>query len=490
MIPLALAIQLAVSAASGPCAILAGSPEGAPDPPTRDTEGAATYRDVGDEARASGDVSAARVAYEQALRRDPNDAEARIALQVLCRPDPQGGTTGHLRPAADEAAFEEATGLMKNGDRAGAIAAFERLRVSGPDGPTSLLEGICELQLGHEGRARQLLEEARAEPSVSAAASFFLGIIALGEGRRDDAATLLSVARQDRGPVGENAADLLTASRRDGRVLVSALTEVGYDSNIQLLPDGTSTGGTGDGYASALAGLFARLWASGPYARLTAQYRRQIAITAYDLGDLSVALGVRTGRGSSYASAEYGYDFLSLGGASYLSAHRLLGGARWKSGRVSLSGAYAVRFESFLTSATEGYSGLRHDADGDVGWQFGHLTEVAVGYHAGSDSVRVAPLGYFEHGPLARARIGVGRSARVLAETRLTFRGYDGVDPDFGIQRADRYLDGAITVEADVSSRWTLRATGTARRATSNVADLAYSKLTAALGLVYAMGAM
>jgi tetratricopeptide (TPR) repeat protein len=489
MITLALAVQLAMAAAGSPCAPTEPGGDDATDAPARDAEAAAAYRAVGDEARHSGDVSAARVAYQQALRRDTNDAEARAALQVLCREEPPASSPA--RDAADEARFEEATRLMQNGDRVGAIAAFERLRASAPDGSTALLEGICELQLGHEGRARQLLEEARAEPSVNAAASFFLGLIALDEGRRDDASTLLSAATRDSGPVGENAADLLATSRRDGRIVVSALTEVGYDSNVQLLPDGTSTGGTGDGFATALAGLFVRpMGTSGPYARLTAQYRRQITIGAYDLGDLSAALGVRTGRGGRYASVEYGYDFLTLGGASYLSAHRLLGAARWKSGHLSLSAAYAARFESFLTSTTAGYSGLRHDADGELGWQLGHLTEVAIGYHAGSDGVRLAPLGYFEHGPLALGRIALGRSARVLAETRLTFRNYDGTDPDFGIQRADRYLDGAITIEADISSHWTLRAGGTARRAKSNVADLTYSKVTAALGLVYATGAL
>jgi tetratricopeptide (TPR) repeat protein len=485
-----LRLQLAAIGSGDPCVQAASAVGDAMGTIASDTESASLYRAVGDEELAAGDVAAARVAYHEALRLDRRDSRARRALAEVCRPErPVQEATSTIEDGPGR--FDEGTRLMQRGERAGAIAAFEAVRSSGPDPPAALLEGICELELGHERRAAQLLREAETDPNVKETASFFLGLIALNDGAREEARALLSTAASGGGSVAQSAGDLLRASRRDGRVVVSALTEVGFDSNVQLLPDGTTTGGgAGDAYASGLAGLFMQPFpASGPYARVIAQYRRQLQITAYDLGEVSGALGSRAGHGGRYLAAEYGYDWLSLGGSSYLSAHRLLGTGRWTSGRLSLSLAYAARLESFQTTATSGYSGLRHDADAEIGRQVSAIAGVAMGYHLGVDAARDATLGYFEQGPFTILRVGTA-SVRASAEARFVWRTYDGVDADLGIDRADRYLDGAATGECDVSDHWTVRAGVTARQALSNVPDFRYSKLTVSLGLVYAMGGL
>ena len=471
---LSMLLQMALADGGDPCA--PGGDASAPEPP--DPTSAAAYRSVGDEARGRGDAAAARVAYRQALRSDPGDASSRAALEALCRP----------------AHFDEGTRLMERGDRRGAIVAFEAARALGPDPAAALLEGICEHELGNDRRAGQLLREARAEPAVADAASFFLGLIALGEGDAGGASALLATAATGTGPIAESAADLLHVSRRDGRVVASVLTEAGFDSNVALLPDGspTRTGGP-DGYGAGLAGLFLRPFGvTGPYARLTAQYRKHLEVTAFDLGDLGGAIGVRAGGGGRTLAAEYGYDFLSLGGAAYLSAHRLLGTGRWAVGRLALAATYALRLESFLTSATAGYSGLRHDGEAEAGWRIGKLAgasiDVGLGYHVGRDGARDAPLAYLEHGPVALLRLGMAGPWRLIAEGRFTLRGYDAVDPDLGVDRADRYLDGGAAAEIDVSDHFTVRAAATARRAFSNVPDFQYTKLTASVGLLYAGG--
>ena len=96
----------------------------------------------------------------------------------------------------------------------------------------------------------------------------------------------------------------------------------------------------------------------------------------------------------------------------------------------------------------------------------------------------------WEHGPFAGFRLNLHRPLRFGAEGRFTLRQYDTVDPDLGVQRADRYVDGAILGELDVSERWMLRIAGTARRALSNVPDFQYTKLTGSIGLVYAAGVL
>ena len=179
---------------------------------------------------------------------------------------------------------------------------------------------------------------------------------------------------------------------------------------------------------------------------------------------------------------------MSLGGAPYLSAHRLLATARLSGERLAVGAAYLARLESFLTDATAPYSGLRQDADVALDLLPSSVASIGVGYHLGVDGTERKELSYVEHGPAALLRLGTGREVRLLADARLTFRRYDAADIDLGVERADRYFDGAIAWELDASDHWTVRVTATARRALSNVPDLEYTKLTAALGLVYTAG--
>jgi hypothetical protein len=167
-----------------------------------------------------------------------------------------------------------------------------------------------------------------------------------------------------------------------------------------------------------------------------------------------------------------------------------MGTGRLAVGSWSLTGTYAARFGSFLTGAAGGFSGLRHDAQVTAEQPIARALTVGVGYRGGADQTRDAVFRYLEHGPLAVFWWDIGGSVRLLAETRLTFRDYEVVDPDFGLARSDRYLDAGATAEIDLSDRWTMRVSAIGRRAWSNVADLRYSRLTTGVGLAYAMGAL
>jgi tetratricopeptide (TPR) repeat protein len=479
---------LALAAALGgdPCLDAGETAAGPSDPATADL-----YRAVGDEARAAGDLATARVAYREALRNDPTDA-ARARLRDVCR---EPALSPAAAPVSDH--FADGVALMKKGDRRGAIAAFEGARATAEDPAAALLEGICEFELGNAARSRALFEIARRDPGVAPTASFFLGMLALEEGETDRATALLAEAATGDPRLAANASTLSVLARRGGRLVLTALSEVAYDSNVELLPDGTvmpsmpgMPSSSADGSAVAAVGLTGRLFgASGPYARIGGQYRKQFVISTYDLGQAGGAVGARYVRGGTDVAAEYGYDFVALGHAPYLSAHRALALARIDRGRTVVAGAYAARFEKYLTAATDPYSGFRQDADASVSRRLGSVTTLGLGYHGErDDSLSNDALSYFEHGPLVLAQLTSARVARVVLEGRFSWRLYDAFDKDLQQRREDRYLDGYLVAEIELGRLWTLRFTGTGRHAWSSYPGFVYTRLAATAGLVYTLG--
>jgi tetratricopeptide (TPR) repeat protein len=476
-------VMLAATFAADPCL---PDVETSPAKPV-DREAAALYRAVGDEARAAGDLASARVAYHEALRNDPT-AAAHEKLREVCRA-PAAVIAPTPAPASDR--FSEGVAIMKAGDREGAIAVFERARATGEDPAAALLEGVCQFELGRAERARPLFEIAARDPAVAPTASFFLGMLALREGESDRATALLAEAATGDPRLAANASTLSVLARRGGHLVLSALTEIGYDSNVELIPDGTAVpGSSADGSTLVAAGLTARMFgASGPYARLGGQYREQFVITAYDLGQVGGALGGRLVHRASELSAEYGYDFVTLGDAAYLSAHRVLAIGRVSIGETTMAASYAARLESFLPATTEPYSGLRQGADARVSRRLGRVTTLGVGYRGERDNSRHDPdLSYLEHGPLVLAQLQAASLARFMLEGRFSWRVYDTLDPDLGVRRADRYLDGYAVAEIDLGRFWTVRLAVAGRRALSNVPEFRYTKLATTVGLVYTLG--
>jgi hypothetical protein len=477
-------IVLAVLAADGSDVCVA-----APDAPADvDPAAAAIYRAVGDEERAAGDEAGARAAYAAAIAGDPNDDKSRAALADLCRTG--SSAVAPPGPAAAPDSFQDGLDRMKRGDRAGAIAAFEAVRANGPDPAAALLEGICLYDEGNDRQARPLLEQARAEPKIAGKAELFLGLIALRDADTERASALFDSARVTDAGLSASVAGLSRLARRDGRLVLSALAELGYDSNVSLVPDGTATaGGAGDGYSLGTVGLFARpLGASGPYARILGQYRRQLQITTYDLGDIGGAAGYRLGRASRSVAVEYGYDYLTLGQAAYLSAQRLAAEARLVRGRFALRAAYSAAWQSFLTTAADPYSGLLQNVDAEASWQFSTGWAATLGYHLAPDAARDSTRSFLEQGPVAQLRFGSAGETRATLLGSFVVRDYEGFDPYLGLERTDRYFDLGLTGERDLSDRWTGRLMLTARRAVSNYAAFQYTKVMASVGFTYSGG--
>ena len=438
--------------------------------PQRDPLTAEAYADVGAAEAAHRAWETAADAFREALRRDPANARAASGLRSSCA-------------AALE---EEGRRHMDAHDLRGAVEAFEAARTAVPSTSAALLEGICQYELGAVAKARPLLLEAERDPELAASAEFYLGLLALGDGDAPDAA--MRFERAEREPaLSAQASDLLRLARRDGRLLMSFLAESEFDSNVTLSPAGAPGPRDGDGAAS-LAVLYRPTGENGPFARAGANYRSYLQQSDYDIGAIATALGWQIGRAPRHLRLEYDYDYVSLGAAPYLSAHRFSVDGRWTSGTLGVAAAYSARFESYRQSAAEPYSGTAQSLALSGDWSFSKGSFLELGYRAGRDLTNLAETSSFEHGPRAALRLLVSPVARVTFEGDILFRVYDALDPALGVQRIDTLLDGGFVGEWDLSTRVTLRLTVGGRRVLSNVGQLSYMRMTTALGLATTFG--
>ncbi|AKI99394.1 hypothetical protein ATI61_109403 [Archangium gephyra] len=418
-----------------------------------DPAAAAPYVEVAEAEQAAGDTETALVAWREVLRRDPRNARARAALKTLCRGDLAG-------------------------EEAEAAAA-------------SLLSGLSLFERGEDAAAAVAFREALTEPELVDTASFFLGVLALREGRADEAGTFLDAAAtsSDEG-LARRAGELRQRAAREGRVSFSGRLGGEYDSNVDLAPDGTRLqGGNADGVSTALAELSVRPWGQrGPYARVSGNYRGHLRFPGFDLAGAGGALGWAHLGPALQGTVEYGLDYLALGGAPYLLAHRLRGAARVPVGPVVLEGSAAVRREDFLVTAFEGYSGWRGTARLDAEWSLTQSLTVSAGWYGGLLRTYDLALGFLEHGPRAGLSLELGPGLRMLGELGYSLRGYQNFDNPLGARREDGYLDASAVLEWDVARHWSVQASVGWRGASSNVPELAYGRFTGGLALVWSRG--
>lgn len=455
-----------------PLLALLAAPCEAPAPAAvRDAEVAQAYVEAGEEEQGH---EGALGAFREALRLDPSNQRAQHGFYAAC--------------AGPGDRFEAARALMDQGDRRGAVALLEALRAQGPSPRAALLEGICLYELHEDLRARPLLTEALAKPSVADSARFFLGLVALRAG--DDAEAEARLSEVSEASALRAEADQLLRNLRGGRRLsLSALADSGYDSNVTLAPGGEPAGGDAAGTLSG-AVLFRPLGESGPFARATGLYHLQLQHHDYDVLAFGGAAGWQLGRFARHLAVEYDFDYLALGGAAYLSAHRLGAGGRYSFGDVAVGGGYGVRFENYQTDVTSSFSGTLHTGDAYLAWG-----PFEAGYHVGRDLTVQDATSFFEHGPRAALRLAASPRLRLSLAADVLLRGYDAADASFattanplGVQRADTLVDGSALAEWDLSGELTLRLVLGGRDALSNVPTLSYVRLYATAGLAWALG--
>ncbi|WP_257462201.1 hypothetical protein [Archangium lipolyticum] len=421
--------------------------EASPDPAA-----AATYMEVAEAELAAGDRDTALVAWREVLRRDPSNARALAAFESLCR---------QTSPAREDEAA------------------------------ASLLSGLSLFEQGEDGAAAAAFQEALTAPELVDTASFFLGVLALREGHASEAGSFFdaAAASSDAG-LARRAEALRLLAAREGRVALSVRLGSEYDSNVDLAPDGTRRqGGSADGVGAGLAELRLRPWGQrGPYARVSGSYRGHLRLRGFDLGGAGGSLGWAHLGSALQLTAEYGFDFLALGGTPYLLTHRLQVAARAPVGPVVLDGSWAVRREDFQDAVYADYAGWRSTARLDAEWSPVEPLTLSAGWYGAWLRTYELALGFLEHGPRVELRLRPRPGLRFLAEVGYTLRGYQNFDNPLGIRREDGYFDAGALVEWDVAAHWSLQASVGWRGASSNVAELSYGRLVGGLGLVWSRG--
>ncbi|HSB20363.1 MAG TPA: tetratricopeptide repeat protein [Anaeromyxobacteraceae bacterium] len=462
-----LALSLLLASAN-PCAPV--EPAHLPD-----RAAASAYRAVAASELSAGSVETAIAAYREAAASDPADGEAREALRRLCQspppPDP----------------FREGIRLMDAGEYRAAAAAFGGAR-SGDAGPSAvLLQGICLFELGEDEEARSLFQEVAAYPPHRDEARMYLGLVALRAGAGAEAGALFESAAAS--PALERTArDLARLARREGRLVLSAFAESGWDSNVNLAPGGTPSGPPrSDGlYAFSLNALFRPQGTSGPYLRAGGFLQDQVQLGAYDFGGFDAAAGWQLGGSGRGLLLEYDYGSRRFGGSSYLSAHRLLGTGWLRAGPTLLGASYLVRRETYAPTWSS-FSGKLQRAEVRASLLATPGLRIGLAYGAGRDAARDPALSWLEHGPRAELRIAAGRALLGL-DASVTWRPYDSYDPALSARRSDTYLDGAAFAEWDLDGRLSFRVSLLGRRALSNVPAFSYDKLLPTVGIGYAIG--
>ena len=437
-----------------------------------DPEGARAYLAVGNEELARGERRSAAAAFRGALRLDPSSTAARGGLERACR------------LAAPEDPFSQAVALMDAGDRRGAVERFEALRSASHDRGAALLEGICLYELGDDERARALLLEASASSELAASAELFLGLIALRRGEGAEAEARFTDVSLAEGALSATATGLRKLSARDGKLVVAAQLLGGYDSNVELAPS-TSAVPSGSGDASAalfVSGLVRPLGRSGPYAQLSGSYRKQLELAAYDTGTASAVAGWQLARGEARVSGDYAFEFLAFGGTPYLLAHVLGLRGQLAVGPLVVDGEYALRFQGFLADVNAGYSGTVHSARLGVGWSPRGRWGLGAGYVFARDVAHLPELASVGHGPEVSGSVSFSDDLRLIASAGYRHRGYDAVDPDFGVTRIDDRFDASARLELDLGRHVTLFLAMEAHAQLPHVEELTYTRLAGWLG--------
>jgi len=435
----------------------------APIPPGEgDPREAQLYVQVGDAERAGGNVGAAREAYRAALARAPGSLEARRGFDAVCAPgaDP-------VQAGAD---------ALENGDPEAALRALANARGRGNDHAVDLLEGIARYQLGQDTLAVPLLESARVDPGMAESASFFLGLIALRRGDGDRASRLFDQAGRAVG-LEDAARQLARMAQQEGHLVVSALAELVYDTNVALRPDAAPTTLPGpDGSAGlTLQGLLRPWGTPGPYLRVEGQFSKQFTLSQLDLVGGAAALGFRLLGASGSLTGEYAYGYQALDGSGYLADQRVFLGGSLLTGMFLWGGAYAAHFEDYRPEALSDQSGVRQVLELDAGLLPGGGLRITGGYAGTWDAARVDPLSYLEHGPIVEL-VWAGGPWTFGVRGALAWRGYLAPDPNYAdttyATREDtRYL-ATTWIDVALGARWSVRGTVRFLRVSSNVPDL------------------
>ncbi|HVG63636.1 MAG TPA: hypothetical protein VNA24_34035 [Hyalangium sp.] len=470
-------LALALLGASGPCE--PPEPLGPADPAA-----AAPYLEVAEEERSAGAFETALAAYQEALRRDPTNAQALAGLRAVCP----------ARSAPEEDALARALALLDAGRPEEALEALTAETGAAASPTAALLEGLALLMLGEEEAAADALLAAREAPSTAPAAALYLGILSLRQGEVRQAAELLEAAAAASDPrISQRATALLPHARREGRLVVSVRVGADYDSNVDLAPRGLpQLEGSADMALGGLAALtFQPLGPGGPFLRAAAHARKHRRFYGLDLWGVGAEAGWAHERSSLALSAALGLDYAALSGAPYLWAPRLELAARELLGSWVLETQGELRWEDFVEPAFVDYSGPY--ASGRLGFAWQPLSgrvRLGLAYGLGYQGARARPLAAIEHGPRAELWVRPLAPLRVGLSMSGGWRRSAAFDPALLARREDKLAEAILALERALGTYWSVQGQLTGQWARSNVPRFNYERWVGGLALVGSIGVL
>jgi len=389
--------------------------------------------------------------------------------------------------AAPEDRFTLAVSRMDAGETGAAADLFEQIYDADRDAAAALLGGICRYELGQPDAARRLLTAATADPTHRHSADFFLGLLALDGGRREDAFRLFSEARDaPNAELSRSAADLARLAAREGRVSVQGALEGRYDSNLNLAlaPDGRSLApAVADAGAVAAGDLLVRPFGeSGPFAGASARLSRQLTQSGFDSGGAGARAGFQLGPDRLHASATYRISYELLGPSPFLFEQEGRASGRAVLGRLTLRGHYRYAWQSYLLPAVSGYSGPLQEALAGAEWRVTPVLSLELSYLLDRRAASDPALAVVEHGPGPGLRLRLGDDVELKLDGFSSWRHYDADAPG----QLDWAFGGNAMLSVELGDHLTLRASLTATRVLSADAVRAYSAVSGGLGLAYA----
>jgi tetratricopeptide (TPR) repeat protein len=437
------------------------------------------YLEVAEGERAAGAEATALEAYRRALSYRPSDPRARAAIAEIC-----GGREQKQRAARaareKEQRIDRAARAIEENRAEEAMAQLEGLA---EEPAIALLRAIAHYELGEDDRSVQLLERARTSTVTSETAAMYLALIALRSGESQRSAELLERVAAEDEETARAIAMLKRQANRSGRLILSALAEVGWDGNVTLSDAGIVPSGASDGVVLGLLHAELRpLGYGGPFVSLLGRAQEYFLGEAFDLLGAGGSAGWRLGDPGQELALSYRYDYATLDLSPYLSAHALRAAGRWSFGQVALGGGYRFGVNGYFPEELRGFSGFEHTASIDLGWRFVEAALISLEYGFGRDQAESPDLRSIRHGPNLALRFALG-PARLGIGAAFSSRDFDRASEGFGAPRRDRYLDGSIDIEIDALDELIVLASIRGRRAFSNLDPFDYTKITAGVGL-------
>jgi tetratricopeptide (TPR) repeat protein len=446
-------------------------PPGEPD--AREVE---AYVEVAKADAAAGRCRQAAAALREALRRDPRDERARAGLAATCR-----------SPGSDTA-VRRGIALLAAGELRSAAAAFEAARAEGRNAVAALAQATCHIRLSEDERARAVLAEALADPATAPAGQLLVAVLARRASRWAEArSALAAAARSDDPRVARAAMRLLDEPSPHARVALALYAGSTFDSNERLAPEGAEiAGGPADTAGTLLAAVQASpLGSNGPFARGSAEYRRQSRFAAHDSSGWSAAAGWRHRGPRAFLSGEYRRRGSWTGGSPYLASDALLGRARVALRRsVALSGGAAWESTRYDPEYARSFSGSHWAGDAAATVAAGPAW-LTLGLAGALLRASDPALSHAEHSPRLEAGLRPARWLRAWLECALVARRYEEVDPALGVRRTETARGAAAGAEVTLARGLLARAQVGWRGLSANVASLSYEKWVASVGLAW-----